>query len=91
MNSVKSLKLASCKCIASFDIVEVLEPVADILPVEIVQLLLAELDEFQFGQFHSFVPKEANIENLFIRRYKNLYLETRLADCSIWDYDVNAN
>lgn len=88
MDAVESLKVACCKCIAKYDIVEVLEPVADYLPVKVVAFLLSELDEFQFGQFQGYVSKGANIEILFIPIYKTLCQKIEWRPCTVWKHEA---
>lgn len=91
MNSAKSLKFACCQCIARYDMIENVKPVVDLLPLKIIELLLLELDEFQFSQFHCFFATGADAEYLFVQKYKNLAQANKLKFKKHWSRVVAYN
>lgn len=86
MDRTESLKVACCKCIAKYDIVEMLEPVAYMLPIKIVELLLAEFGIFQFGQFSSYFSMREDVQKLLTQKYKHLLQKVNGGKYKNWDY-----
>lgn len=84
---VDTLKTLCCNYIASNDIYEVLEPVADILPIEIVEHLFLKMDDFQLGHFSSFLPNGEDVQKLLLGRLKNLLEQSLDGYRKIQDYD----
>lgn len=69
MSQVENLKFICCKSIVECDNVEILQPIVDILPMDIVEFLLTLFDHFQFYRFHAKYPSGGKFEKLFMRMY----------------------
>lgn len=69
-----SLKIICCKAIAKYESVEILQPIGDILPIDIVGHLLTLFDNIQVKKFHAICPKAAIVERKLIEKYKKLYV-----------------
>lgn len=72
MYQVKSLKTLCCNSFVENDNVEVLQPIVDMLPMDIVKYLLTIFDDFQFSRFHASYPAGATYKMVFIEKYIQL-------------------
>lgn len=72
MNQVDSLKICCCRSIVNDDNVEILQPVIDMLPMDIIEYLLAIMNDFQFSRFHGSYASGLKFERLFAEHYKKL-------------------
>lgn len=73
MNQVDSLKTQCCKSIVNDDNFNMLQPIVDILPMEILEHWFALFDEFQCRRFYRSTLSETTSEMLYVKMYRKSY------------------
>lgn len=72
MNQVDKLKFLCCSSFAKHDNVEMLQPIIDMLPMDIVEYLLTKLEDFQISRLHANFSVGAKFQRLFVQKYWHL-------------------